>query len=55
MLEQRLIRTSALHRRTGEVILWIQLPLNNVYFQYNFYIDTYTIQLPFDNVYFQYL
>ena len=47
MLEWRLIRTSALHLQTGEVILWIQLPLNNTY-------NTFTeIQLPLDNVYFQ--
>ena len=45
MLEQRLIRTSALHRRTGEVILWIQLPLDNVY---NTFTD---IQLPLNNIY----
>ena len=45
MLEQRLIRTSALHRRTGEVILWIQLPLDNTY---NTLTD---IQLPLDNTY----
>ena len=64
MLEQRLIRTSALHRRTGEVILWIQLPLNNTYNRYTIpiillQIDNYhsiillQIQLPFNNVYFQ--
>ena len=64
MLEQRLIRTSALHRRTGEVILWIQLPLNNTYNRYTIpiillQIDNYhsiillQIQLPLDNVYFQ--
>ena len=64
MLQQRLIRTSALHRRTGEVILWIQLPLNNTYNRYTIpiillQIDKYhsiillQIQLPPDNVYFQ--
>ena len=44
MLEQRLIRTSALDRPTGEVILWIQLPIDNTY---NTSTD---IQLPLDNI-----